>query len=422
MGSKRQTYHTIANCNIRYIIVIITILLYFTGGIVFGPRSQLVLPPEMSGTGNMIIRCVPETFHMLPWAGDGVYSVGEVLCETTWTDGSPMKAQPRIVARGQVEKLKQEFGLTITSGWEEEFVIVDKKTQKPLFEGCDISTHLLLAEHERLFLDMQTLMEKGGILVENFMSKYSSGQFEFITPPVDGIHSADMDFCFKQAAKEICNSRGKQAVFMTKPFKDGNSNGKHFNVSLWNDKNKNVFYDPDDELKISQLARHWVAGQIKHGPALAALLSPTVNCYRRLHKPWAPGLVNWAMDDRSVCFRAKNLGNSGSLVENRLPSSASNPYFVMAATIAAGLDGVRNKLTCPDQFHKDAVHLPKSLDEALTELENDAVMVEALGQEFINWFLQEKREIELEELKGFDSSIYNTDIFNKEHQLYYKYI
>lgn len=393
----------------------------FSGMIVYGPRSQL-LAEAMEDTSNVLAKPIIDTFHMLPWSGDGIYKVGEFMCETSLADGRPQLIQPRYVARKQLDQLRSEHGITIKSGWEEEFIIVDKESQEPLFQGVDYLTHLLLAENERLLFDLQSLMEKGGIDVEALSNEYSSGQYEFSTAPVDGIRSADIDFSFKQAAKEICLTRGKQAIFMTKPILGGNSNGKHFNLSLWNAEAENVFYDGNAELKISQFACHWLAGLIKHAPAMAALCSPTVNCYRRLHSPWAPDLANWGMDDRNASFRIKNLGPAGTYLENRLPSSAANPYLVMAATVAAGMDGVRNKMEVPAQGQADAVRLPDSLDEALKELEADQSMVDALGEEFVCWFIKVKRDIELKELEGFDRTNMDPAFLKKERKQYYKFI
>ena len=116
-----------------------------------------------------------------------------------------------------------------------------------------------------------------------------------------------------------------------------------------------------------------------HSNALTALTSPTVNCYRRLHTPWAPDLIDWALDDRSVSIRVKSNGTPrGTYMENRTPSSASNPYLVLAGTIAAGLDGVERQLPLPEERSKELGPLPQSLQEGLEALMKDEVLTLSL--------------------------------------------
>ncbi|VEL20398.1 unnamed protein product [Protopolystoma xenopodis] len=175
---------------------------------------------------------------------------------------------------------------------------------------------------------------------------------------------------------------------------------------------------------MSQFARHWIAGLVYHMPAILALCSPTVNCYRRLHRHLAPDYANWDIDDRFTSLRVKNNGASGTYMENRIPSSAASPYHVMAATLAAGMDGVERKLRPPraglkplkppyvagapswippaDMTREEVMglrKLPYTLTEALAQLQADSVIINLLGAEFISWFVQVKQRGDLYTLR-----------------------
>ena len=121
-----------------------------------------------------------------------------------------------------------------------------------------------------------------------------------------------------------------------------------------------------------------------------------------MRKDWAPDEVFWANDSRFALIRTKTLGHSSTYVENRLPSSAANPYIVAAATIAAGIDGIKNKLELPKEMERIGSPIVGTLEEALNDLEKDKVLVEALGELFVEWFLRLKREVEIKELKDSD--------------------
>lgn len=198
--------------------------------------------------------------------------------------------------------------------------------------------------------------------------------------------------------------KGFGASFMARPDDTlGGGSGAHFNCSVFDKATKkNVFHDPNSKDKLSSTAKHWCAGMIQHAPALTALCSPTVNCYRRLHSPFAPDICDWNFDDRNSYLRIKVGGENGTYMENRLPSSAANPYIVMAATIAAGIDGINRKLSPPSPHDTGASKLPFTLSEALDELEKDTALTEVLGKDFVDCFIASKREVDLTKLKDHD--------------------
>jgi len=198
----------------------------------------------------------------------------------------------------------------------------------------------------------------------------------------------------------------------------------HFSGSLWAD-GKNAFHDPAETEKSGQLSavgRHWAAGLIKHAAALTALLSPTVNCYRRLHGPFAPDRSDCGWENRTAMLRFVTPSPQTTYIENRLPSSAANPYVVLAATVAAGIDGLVNRLELPpaDSQDRRAERLPSSLSEALSALQSDRVMCEALGEEFIRWFLSLKRDVEIAKVNQAEEA--GRDELEIERELYFTFL
>ena len=251
------------------------------------------------------------------------------------------------------------------------------------------------------------------------------GLCEFALSPEFGIRPADSVFRLKKIVKEIGNANGLDVTFMAMPYHEIN-NALHFNHSLWTaDESSNAFYDqrtPDNHL--SETFYHWLAGLIEHGPGIAALVAPTVNCYRCFTIPYIalfPKRIDWGMDHRKASYRVRSMSPTATFIESRLVTGSANPYLVLAAMVAAGLDGINRRLACPSARDPQAKLLPKSLDEALLALENDKVLVEALGQQFIHYFTTTKRDIEIQALQ--DSIPSNSDDncgYQKERDMYYR--
>ena len=363
----------------------------------FGPRSEMTNCRRVkeSNYGNIFAKPACNQIISLPWAGTDKFKIGEVICETTWPDGSIQEACPRYVARKQLDLLK-DMGLKLLFACEAEFLFV--KDGRPLFDGTDYCTQLRFSDVEELMLTLDSNLHKCGIDSETMEIEYSPGQVEFAFVPKFGIEAADNMFRFKTAVKEMSKKFGITAVFMSKPFAGEDAScGTHFNHSLWNTQtNRNAFYDPNEPDHISSLGKYWVGGVIKHMDAITALCCPTVNCYRRLHKAWAADKKDWDYDSRLVSWRIKSTSEKATYMENRIPSGASNIYLVLAATVAAGIDGIKNKIEPPAPGVRPDCPLPFTLEEAIHDLETDDVMVQSLGKEFIEWFICEKRQVELE--------------------------
>ena len=391
------------------------------GVVVLGPHSECVMPPRVEAiqSGNMSVIPDLNTLHPVPWMGMGKYKIGELLCETYWLDDTQQDACPRYVARRQVERLSQ-MGYKIYSGFELEFHMSCQETKQPLFYDKDYMCNRTVAKNERLFLDMERYLLDAGVDIDMLHTEHGAGMMEGVLRPKYGIKSPDMTFIFIQGILEMADKNGYIANFMSKRDMNDDGNGLHFSHSIYDTSTgANIFYDPNKPDNLSDIAKHWIAGLVKHSGAMAALLCPTVNCYRRLFRPWAPGKVFWGIDNRFSAYRAKNKGSKYTYIENRVSGGKANPYLVFAATVAAGLDGVINKLECPaPNDEASAKDLPRSLSSALEELQADKVMVDALSEEFVEWYVQNKKEVDIHILEGPNAPKEDPEKMNAETLMY----
>ncbi|KAA0195568.1 Glutamine synthetase [Fasciolopsis buskii] len=415
----------------------------YSGIISFGPRMEVVDVSQVVQRKHVNAHIRPDfdTLHPCPWAGQLHKSpkqpvdprVGAVLCDIYWPEGDPMQAYPRFVVKRLLQELEDRYKLRLFSAFEPEFrafklesmdrscanpVNAPKEKSsdppgdpEPFTSGEDMYKTGLLAQYESFFMDVDMKVREVGIDVQDYSNENAAGQLECPLMPKVGLQAADHYFLFKQALKEIGIQHNIGVSFMTTPMIEGLSSGCHYNHSLWNiESEANAFFDPKNPNKLSVVALHWIGGLMTHLPAILALCSPSVNCYRRLHKKLAPDAVNWDINDRFVAVRVKNTDEKRTYIENRIPSSASCPYHVMAATVAAGMDGLERQIMPPSpgekpingKATKTCKLLPNSLQEAISELLADQTLVERLGAEFVNWYVQTKQRGDLKTLAKSD--------------------
>ena len=228
--------------------------------------------------------------------------------------------------------------------------------------------------------------------------EFSSGQFEINLWHSEALDSADRAFRFKTAVQELARMQGKLATFMAKPFNDEGGSGFHIHFSTWSDDGEALFDDPDGEDGLSDTARFAVAGVLAHAPALAALLNPTVNSYKRFGPDTlAPWLIDWGLDNRSAMIRIPPERGRASRMELRLGDASANPYLATAAFLGAAYLGIRDKLEVPAKLEgygydtSKAEMLPGDLGTAIDALEADTDLRELLGPEFVAAFVTYKR-------------------------------
>jgi glutamine synthetase len=335
-----------------------------------------------------------ETLAAVPWAE----RTARVLADPSWYDGEPLQAAPRHLARRLLDRLADR-GYALRSGFEYELYLADAETRAPAFPGVQIFWTVRNNFDQEFVTLLLDSLHRTGVDIITSNVEYGPGQMEINFAPRQGLTAADNAFVFKNAVKEVAQQHGYVASFMTKPYADQSASGCHYHHSLLHgESGDNAFFDPDGPDGLSELARHWIGGQMAHAPALAAIVAPSVNCAKRYKIfSFAPMNVTWGHEDRTAALRVKGARGPETHLEHRMPCAGSNPYLVLAAVVAAGLDGVERRLEPPPPTaatayaDEAAPKLPATLDEAVAAFEADGALRACLGEEFGHLFLAVKR-------------------------------
>jgi glutamine synthetase len=245
------------------------------------------------------------------------------------------------------------------------------------------------AREETLFRAVRNQMCAAGVPVESSKGEWGRGQHEVNFVYGDPIPVADMHTVFKQGIKEIAAQQGRSITFMAKPSMSEAGNSCHIHCSLWKD-GRNAFSDASGGQ--TKLFRQFLGGLLKYSPELCYFFGPTINSYKR-YQPgsWAPTKMAWSHDNRTVGFRVVGQGN-GLRIENRMPGADANPYLAFAATMVAGMAGIRENLDCGDDYRGNAYvdtklkALPSSLEEAIDLLKTSKLARESFGQDVVDFY------------------------------------
>lgn len=353
------------------------------------------------------------TFTVLPWAPN----TANITVDPYWYDGRPAMASPRLL----LKKIINEFdamGYICRLGYEFEFYVLDKDTRKPVYTGQPIFVTLKNNFDIDYVYDLMDKMDQAGVRVITQNSEHGPGQQEINLYYQDGLPAADTAFLYKMGAKEISLQHGYIATWLTKPFIDSSASGSHFHVSLIDKKTgKNAFNDPDGAYGLSDLARKFLAGLLKHARANTIFTAPTINCYKRYRvNSFAPHSATWGMENRTVGIRLKGCRGESTHFENRLACGGTNPYLLALSTLAAGLEGIRSSPELPAPItdiayeRDDVPRLPFTLDEAIEAFEQDTDLHAVLHPEFIKLVLAVKKfEVQTAKAQFED---YGTEAFN----------
>lgn len=350
-----------------------------------------------------------DTWVIFPWTSEKG-KVARLICDVYNADGTPFAGDPRGVLKRVLEEAKQLGFTSFNIGPEPEFFLfkVDEKGD-PTLELNDKGGYFDLAPTdlgENCRRDIVLELEDMGFEIEASHHEVAPGQHEIDFKYADAIATCDNIQTFKLVVKTIARKHGLHATFMPKPLFGVNGSGMHCNMSLFKGK-ENAFYDPSTETGLSETAMQFLAGIIKHAKAFTAVTNPTVNSYKRLVPGYeAPCYVAWSMRNRSPLIRIPASRGLSTRVEVRSPDPAANPYLAIAAMLAAGLDGIKNKLTPPaptdrniyvmnkEEREKAGIHdLPATLKEAIVQLQASEVISTALGEHALEHFVEAK-EIE----------------------------
>jgi glutamine synthetase len=362
------------------------------------PRGDVV--PVQGGleSGLPDIKARPDlaTLTDLPWEPGAAW----VLADCFADDGEPAGEGPRHVAR-QVSAKLAELGLQAVIGPELEFFICepddscDRGWKRYADEPGNVYVVGRKGDPRGILLTMLRYLRDAKLQVTAANHEFSGGQFEINLNHSELVDAADRAFRMKSGVQEIARHEGMLATFMAKPFNDEGGSGFHLHLSLVDESGNNVFGTDDG---LSEVGLSAIAGVLAHAPALAAVLNPTINSYKRFGPDTlAPWLVDWGMDNRSAMVRIPPERGQSSRMEVRLGDATANPYLAMAAVSAAVYLGVRDKLVPPAPLEgygydpSNAPMLPQSLPEALDALDGDTELREVLGDYFVTSFLTYKR-------------------------------
>lgn len=331
------------------------------------------------------------TLRMIPWQ-DGA---AMLLADVQWLDGTDVVASPRQILKKQIKALA-DAGMKAMVGTELEFVVFADTYEEAWDKGYknltpvnqyNVDYSILGGSRiEPLLRQIRLGMTGAGMQVESVKGECNFGQHEIAFKYSDALTSCDNHVIYKNGAKEISAQMGYALTFMAKPNqKEGNSSHIHLSFRGLGDEMV-MADDKDKEHGLSEVGRQFIAGQIKHLRELSLMFAPNINSYKRyVPGSFAPTAVRWGRDNRTCALRLVGHGQSLRL-ENRVPGGDVNPYLAVAGIIAAGLDGIKNKMTLEDAFagnayDSDSPRVPASMLEAQQLWVNSSWVKETFGAE-----------------------------------------
>jgi glutamine synthetase len=359
---------------------------------------------------DMLAKPDPSTFQILPWRGS-VDPAARMFCDIATPDGQPAGADPRNVLRKALDKAAS-LGFSFYVHPEIEFYLLKSAELGP--EGVPVPV-----DQAGYFDNVPggtahdfrrravTMLEQLGISVEFSHHEGGPGQNEIDLRYADALSMADNVMTFKTVVKEVAIEQGVYATFMPKPFTNQPGSGMHTHFSLF-EGDKNAFFDASAEYHLSNTARKFMAGVLRHAPEITLVTNQFVNSYKRL---WgggeAPSYVSWGHNNRSALIRVplhKPEKAQSTRIEYRAMDSAANPYLAYSLLLSAGLKGIEEDYELQQETEDDVWSLsdmerramgiealPQSLDHAIRKLEESELAAEVLGERVFSYVLANKR-------------------------------
>jgi len=355
---------------------------------------------------DMLLRPDASSFRLLP-PDDGPDRVGRVICNIARADGSPFPGCPRTVLQRMAEEAAAR-GFTPMIGTEAEFFLFERGPDgAPTIRTHDRAAYFDVAPidrgeacRRRIVADLESM----GFEVEAAHHEVSPGQHEIDFKYDEAVATADQILTFKLVVRRVALQYDLHATFMPKPLDGVNGSGMHTHQSLFRD-GKNAFDDPRAELGLSKTALHYIGGLLAHAKGMCAVTNPLVNSYKRLVPGYeAPTNVVWSERNRSPLVRVPERRGAGTRVELRSPDPSCNPYLGFAVMIAAGLDGVAQRIDPGPPINKNIFtmshrekrrlridELPSDLREAVRQMEKDPLIRRALGDHIYDHYVAAKQ-------------------------------
>jgi len=358
-------------------------------------ESDMYLVPDLS------------TFRVFPWTQTPGERVARVICDIQHPDGTAFTGCPRTVLKRVIEQARAQ-SLTMMAGPEAEFFLFQTRDGEPIPETHDAGGYFDLTPidlGEEVRRQIVLALEAMGFEVEAAHHEVAAGQHEIDFRYDDVLATADNVSTFRFVVKNVATRHGLHATFMPKPVFGINGSGMHTHQSLFAGET-NVFHDAGGRWGLSDTCLHYIGGLLRHARGMCAITNPLVNSYKRLVPGYeAPTNIAWSERNRSPLVRVPAGRGRSTRVELRMPDPSCNPYLAFAVMLAAGLDGIAQRLDPGPPInknifkmsHRERRHLridelPGNLSEALDAMEKDDLVGATLGDHITTHFLEAKRE------------------------------
>ena len=355
------------------------------------------------GYGDLVMTPDLNTIRRIPW----LEGTALVMADCQDDNHKDLPHAPRSMLKAQLERARQ-MGYMVNMASELELYLFDesyqsareKRYQNLQTAGWYIEDYHILqtTKEESLVRAIRNGMEGAGVPVEFSKGEWGPGQEEINLEYAEGLEMADRHVIYKNGAKEIAHQQGKAISFMAKYNYELAGNSCHIHSSLWDTAGTtSAFHDPKDPEGMSQIFRHYIAGLVKFAPDYTYFLASYVNSYKRFQAgSFAPTKAIWSRDNRTAGFRV--VGDGPAIrVECRIPGGDANPYLAYAAILAAGLEGIEQKLELEPGYKGNAYEnenlqeVPKTLYQALTLLDQSQTMRKVFGDKVVNHYLHTGR-------------------------------
>jgi glutamine synthetase len=354
---------------------------------------------------DLVAKPDPATFQILPWPGNG-HVIARVFCDILTPDRQPYSGDPRWILTSYLKELADR-GYTLHIGPELEYFYLNGHSGLSPLDTGGYFDALHLDRGDALRRETIPALQSMGIAVEYDHHEVAPSQHEIDLRYDEALRMADKTMTYRVIVKEVARRTGVHATFMPKPIFGENGSGMHVHQSLFKD-GRNAFFDESDEYHLSDLAKHYIAGLLKHAPEITAVTNQWVNSYKRLVPGYeAPVYVSWARRNRSAMIRVpmyKPGKEKATRIEFRSPDPACNPYLAYAVMLGAGLAGIDNKYELPKPIEEDIfemspqerkrkkiTELPGNLYAATLAAEKSKLVRTVLGDHIFNKFIENKK-------------------------------
>jgi glutamine synthetase len=356
---------------------------------------------------DMVVRPDPSTFQILPWVKKEEGPVARMFCDVVEPGGKPFDGDPRYVLKKNLNEARR-MGYIFNVGPELEYFYFRNAGGTEILDKGGYFDLTPMDIGEDLRRKTVLMLEAVGIEVEYWHHEVASSQHEIDLRYKDALTMADNVMTYRMVAKEVAMQQNFYATFMPKPVYGINGSGMHTHMSLFKG-SKNAFFDPKDKLHLSQTARYFIAGVLKHAREICSVCSQWVNSYKRLVPGYeAPVYVSWAQRNRSALIRVpmyKPGKEKATRIELRSPDPACNPYLAFSVMLAAGLEGIKRKYKLAAEITDNVYEmsekqrkaagiesLPDDLYEAVRITEESELVRKALGDKVFEYFIRNKKD------------------------------